>query len=217
MSNDTLTPTKLKKNEKPILLKQGDEAKTNDRPDGYNVFTIKPKDDSSVKFSIKSSTFSKKKTLSEGGSVPYPFIFDSEGNYVEIQNTSGEEDHNFKTGWFGITGKVDHKLTSSFQKVNTLQSIKGKSGSSKQTLTIKSDTTVNSLALVFVGSEKPYPVFLNTDEDDVPEQWQALINSDNAKFTGNEYEAEERNYHNKTIFIVNASSDKNANFEVRLQ
>lgn len=217
MSNDTLTSVELEKNEKPVLLKQGKSAKTSKRPDGFNVFTVKPSKDLSVDFSVNSSTFSEDQNLPEGGSVPYPFIFDSEGNYVQIENTSSEEGHNFKTGWYGITGDTDHELTKSFNKVKPLQTIKGKSESKKQTLTIKSTELVNSLALVFVGNEKPYPVFLNTEKGDLPEQWQDLEGSSGAKFTNNEYKAEKRNYHNKTIFIVNASSDESASFEVRLQ
>ncbi|WP_064967235.1 hypothetical protein [Tenacibaculum ovolyticum] len=217
MNNDTLTSVELEKNEKPVLLKQGKTTKTSKRPDGFNVFTVKPSNDLSVDFSVNSSTFSEDTNLSEGGSVPYPFIFDSEGNFVEIENISDEEKHNFKTGWYGITGNTDHELTRSFNKVKPFQTIKGKSESKKQTLTIKSQTTVNTLALVFIGNEKPYPVFLNTEKDDLPEQWQDLENSANAKFTNNEYKADKKNYHNKTIFIVNASSDNHANFEVKLQ
>lgn len=204
---------KLTANTTPREITPDKTAQTNKTTDGYNVFTVTPSSDYSAEAQIISSgQVIKDIKLAAGVKVPYPFSKDFKKAIVNIKNISDNDQHSIKAGWYTLSSSPTSIIDNTKKTVNQYDSIGGQGASSPQTLRIQTISNNAMLALVFIGSNSPIPVFLNKDQADIPESWKMLKN---AEFVDNTYKLS-KNFYGATIFVVNVSLNSTDVFNVNL-
>ncbi len=201
-------------NSMPIKVPNSGSVSTAQATEGYNVITITPPGNYSANSLIKYGGNSKTISVPPGSPVLYPLIQSFNNSMVEVQNNNTQEGQAIEAGWYSLSHSPTCPLSSSNTKVDQYVSIGGQSSSSIQTLTLTARTTSATLALLIVGGNKPVPVFLNINKQNLPPIWQTL---DGAIYEdGNTYQVS-KNFYGQYVYLVNLSLTNDSVFEARFQ
>lgn len=204
----------LKPNDAPIEVKKNSSVETNNQTDGFNVFTVTPGQIAAQGELIYGGD-SKEIDLSAGAAVPFPYVGKFENAVVEVKNSSDNDSANFDAGWYTLSTSPKLALTSTAQKVDQYGNIGAQTGSGRKTLKLKAASGKAVLAIVIIGGNKPIPVFLNIQKDEIPESWKKQLGDEVVIKGGPDY-SKSQNFMGQTIFIVNVSLTSDATFTAAL-
>ena len=204
----------MRLNVPPVKVAANESTVTNVPTEGYNVISITPNGNYAAQAQLLYGGSSQIQHIPAGTPVIYPVIQSFGDNTVKVNNLNTQQGTTLLAGWYALSTSPDEKLVNRPTNVNQYRSIGAQTSSGIQALTLEARSTQATLALLIVGGNKPVPVFLNTDKNNLPPAWQNL---DNAIFEiGNTYQVS-KNFYGQTMYIVNVSLTDGATFDARLQ